>query len=139
MSVRRTPAVALVVIALVACGDADEPAQQTSSAPVAQRLSASDRELISSSERAILSYCRKRALALTDPDRAPSVQQQTRALEGVDALIALGQAKPAARVGAGVDVRLFLGDLVENLEGSNCDPAIIARLEQGLATIPRPG
>ena len=33
---------------------------------------------------------------------------------------------------------LFLGDLAEDLEGSNCDPRLVARIDQGLAALPQP-
>lgn len=49
----------------------------------------------------------------------------------------LAAAKPTAPLGAGQDLRLFVTDVAENLEGSNCDPRMIARLERGLARIPR--
>ena len=36
----------------------------------------------------------------------------------------------------GQDLRLFLSDVIENLDGSNCDPRMRARLEQALRAIP---
>ncbi|MGH2819111.1 MAG: hypothetical protein ACRDJ5_00505, partial [Actinomycetota bacterium] len=87
----------------------------------------------------IVDYCRRRALSLTDPDRRPTVRQQAEAFRAIDDLVALAGEKPRARVRRGVDVSLFLGDLTENLEGANCDPQILARLREGLATLPRPG
>ena len=50
--------------------------------------------------------------------------------------LALAARKPTAPVGPGQDLRLFVGDVAENLEGSNCDPRLIGRLEEGLGSIP---
>ena len=33
---------------------------------------------------------------------------------------------------------LFLGDLAEDLEGSNCDQRLVERIDQALATLPQP-
>lgn len=135
----RVVAVAGMLCAVTAgaCGDdgttegepPDEPAGSVT------RLTADERRLVADSEAAIQLYCRKRALALTDPDKRPTVGQQARALEAVDALVKLADEKPAASLRPGVDVRLFLGDLAENLEGSNCDPAIVARIDEGISTL----
>ena len=86
----------------------------------------------------IVDYCRRRALGLTDPQKRPTAGQQASALEAVDAMLGLAGEKPDAKVGQGVEVSLFLGDLTENLEGSNCDPLIVGRLQQGLASLPGP-
>jgi hypothetical protein len=37
-----------------------------------------------------------------------------------------------------VEVRLFVGDLAENLEGANCDPTIVEHLDAGLSSISAP-
>jgi len=126
----------IVAIALAACGDDGEPeGEPTTAEPGSRKLSSAERNLVLESESAIVSYCRKRALALTDPSKRPTVAQQARALDGVDALIELARVKPMAKLRSGVGVRLFLGDLAENLEGVNCDPAIVARLDEGLAQL----
>jgi hypothetical protein len=130
----------VVAMALAACGaDAGEEAPPpTTTAPASQdrHLTAGERRFLGESEARIVSYCQRVALGLTEPEKKPTVGQQARALEAVDGLVALAREKPSARVSPGVDVGLFLGDLAENLEGSNCDPAIIARIDQGLASLP---
>jgi hypothetical protein len=132
-----TAALALCAVTAGACGDDRTTEKEPPSEPAgsATRLTADERRVVSESEAAIQLYCRKRALALGDPDKGPTVGQQARALEAVDALVALADEKPAASLAPGVDVRLFLGDLAENLEGSNCDPAIVARLDEGISTL----
>jgi hypothetical protein len=131
---------ALWAVALAGCGgDAGSStgiSTTTVVTPAPQRLNASERRLIADSEGAIEVYCRRSTLALVKPRRRPTSAQQERAFESVDKLIALAQEKPAALVRREVDVRLLLSDLAEDLEGSNCDPAIISRIDQGLAGIP---
>jgi len=127
----------IAAIAIAGCGE--EESEPAGDAPPddadVRRLTSAERDLVLESEAAILGYCSSRAQALTDPSKRPTVAQQTRALEGVDALVELAAAKPSAELRSGSDVRLFVSDLAENLEGSNCDPAIIARLDAGLAQL----
>jgi hypothetical protein len=129
---------ALAAITLAACGDGEEPTSTAEATTTARPgpLTTEERNLVEDSEQAIVAYCRRSALALTRPRKRPTVNQQSRALEAVDALLELASEKPDARLSAGADVRLFVGDLTENLEGANCDPGVIARLDQGLAALP---
>jgi hypothetical protein len=124
--------------ALGACGGDEEDAATTTPPGSPAALTRAERDLVGDSESAIVEYCRRRALALTDPAKRPTAAQQADAIEAVDALIALAQRKPQARVKPRVEVRLFVGDLTENLEGANCDPLILGRLQEGLATLPAP-
>jgi len=127
-----------VACALTAgCGDSGEEAT-TTAATGATHLTAAERERLRADEAAIARYCSARALALTDPGERPTVAQQARALEAVDAIVALAVESPEVKVKPRVDARLHLGDLIENLEGSNCDPLILGRLEQGLGAVPAP-
>jgi hypothetical protein len=51
-------------------------------------------------------------------------------------LIELARAKPEAPAPAGGSVRLALGDIAENLEGTNCDPRLVERIDAVLADLP---
>jgi hypothetical protein len=136
----RTRSIALAaVLALVAagCGGSDDDAT-TTPVPGPAKLSGAERAALERDEAAIVRYCSARALSLTDPSERPTVAQQARALKAVDAIVALAVETPEANVRPKVDARLYLGDLVENLEGSNCDPLIVGRLEQGLGAVPPP-
>ncbi len=73
---------------------------------------------------------------LVDPDEAPTRAERARAFAAADEMIAVARAKPKALVDVGQDARLYLGDVVENIEGSNCDPAMVDYLERGFARIP---
>ena len=135
-------AAALLPIAAGCGGDpaqepaAQEPAAQAPAAQAPQTLTAKERRLVGSYERAIESHCVRVARSLVDPGAAPSRRQQEDAFAAADELVALAASKPTAPYGPGQDLRLFVSDVVENLDGSNCDPRMIGRLEQGLAGIP---
>ena len=87
-------------------------------------------------EGRIQKHCVRVARSLVDPSAAPSADQQQHAFAAADALGSLAARKPTAEIDVGQDLRLFLSDLIENLEGSNCDPRMRARLEQALSAIP---
>jgi hypothetical protein len=134
---RPIAAAALICAAATAfggCGDED-PVQKAGPRP--SRLTADERRLLDLYEGRIQTHCVRVARSLVDPRAAPSPGQQEAAFEAADRLLGLAARKPTAPLGAGQDLRLFVSDVVENLEGSNCDPRMIGRLEQGLARIPR--
>ena len=89
----------------------------------AKRLTAAEQALVTRSERAVQRYCGELALSLTGQRKPPSVAEQGRAFAATDRLIELARKKPAATPESRGEMRLFLGDLAEDLEGSNCDPA----------------
>jgi hypothetical protein len=93
---------------------------------------------VADAEADIEAYCRRSVISQSGAVRTPSARQRERAYEAVDRLIALTAEKPAAAVTPGVHLRLAVGDIAEDLQGSNCDPGIIAALDQGLARIPPP-
>lgn len=124
----------------VGCGsDPDQPSEPSEpsgeerTAPV--RLSPRERQMVFAFDKRIQAHCVRVARTLTDPASAPSPREARNAFAAADGLIALAARKPTAPLGAGQDVRLFLSDVVENLEGFNCDPRMISRLERGLASV----
>jgi hypothetical protein len=122
------------VLVLLGCGDEDAP-DTIAPPPGAESLTRAERGLLARSERQLAGYCARR-LSPSGQPRAPSPRERAEAIASADRLIALAERKPHAEVETGVDLRLALGDLIENLEGANCDPAVIARLGEGLAGIP---
>jgi hypothetical protein len=123
-----------VTVAIGGCGGED-PADQARDR--ARRLTADERRQLEAYEARIQAHCVRVARSLVDPRAAPSPREEAAAFEAADRLVGLAAAKPTAPLGAGQDLRLFVSDVVENLEGSNCDPRMTARLERGLARIPR--
>ena len=133
-------ALAIATLGVCGCGDDDDGTGAATRTAITRagstRLTAAERGLLEHSERSIDSYCRRRALAIANPARAPTARQQARAVNAIDRLTELGEQKPAAEVSRDIDLELYLSDLAETLEGSNCDPALVARLDQALAALP---
>ncbi|HSE04391.1 MAG TPA: hypothetical protein VLK35_09610 [Methylomirabilota bacterium] len=133
-------AAALALVALAACGDGGSPdaagmTTTTSAAP--QRLTAAEQALVARSERAVQRYCGKLALSLTGQGKPPSAEEQSRAFVATGRLIELASEKPAAPLDTGLEMGLFLGDLAEDLEGSNCDSRLVEQIDQALAALPQ--
>jgi hypothetical protein len=131
-------AVGLALVAIASCGDGGSPetAGTTPTGAAPKRLTAAEQALVNRSDRAVGRYCGELALSLTGQRKPPSAEEQGRAFAATDRLIELAREKPAARVQPGVDTELFLGDLAEDLEGSNCDPRLVQRIDEALATLP---
>ncbi len=129
---RLAPLIAM--LALAGCGaDAGGPPPEAPRTP--QRLTADERRLLRVYEGRIQAHCVRVARSLVDSREGPSPAQARRAFAAADMLAAIVARKPRAEVDVGQDALLYLSDVVENLEGSNCDPRMIARLERSLAAI----
>jgi hypothetical protein len=124
----------LVCLACVGCGG---EGADLGTATTPQRLKPAERRQITMLDGRIAAHCVAVSRSLVDPGAAPDPAEERRAFAAADRLVALARRKPRAPLGAGQDMRLFVSDVVENLEGSNCDPRMVARLERGLAEIPR--
>jgi len=134
-SVACLAACAALLGAGVGCDDDQGSAEQDEPA-TPPTLTGEERRLLTTYDRRIEAHCVRVARSLLEPQAAPTALQSERAYAAADALIALAAEKPSAPLGAGQDTRLFLADVLENLDGSNCDPGMVGRLEQGLAQIP---
>lgn len=134
---RHVWAAAVLTAGLLGCGDAAGDANNDgmrTASPSA--LTGAERRMVATYEGRIQEHCVRVVRSLVDPSAAPSPGQQRRAFGAADALGALAARKPTAEIDVGQDLRLFLSDVIENLDGSNCDPRMRARLEQALSTIP---
>jgi len=134
-------AVGLCLLAVVAsCGDGDSPetSRTTPAGAAAKRLTGAEQAMVTRSDRTLGRYCRVIALSLTGQRKPPSAEEQGRAFTATDRLIELARRKPGAPLETGLDMGLFLGDLAEDLEGSNCDQRLVERIDQALATLPGP-
>ena len=123
-----------MTIAVLGCGQEERPAPAPTPAPP---LSDGVRRELLRAEARIEAHCIAVARSLVEPEAAPTAGEQARAFAAADRLVAIVRASPRAEFDLGQDLRLYLGDVIENLEGSNCDPRMIDRLERGLATVPR--
>ena len=126
----------LLVLALTASGCGGDPEQAPPPPGPAPALSESDRAAVLALESRLQRHCLRVARSLVDPAAAPTPEQTRAAFAAADRLVARVVQSPRAPFGAGQDLRLFLADVVENMEGSNCDPRLVAHLERGLAGIP---
>ena len=126
-----------MIAILVACGGGGGDSGGATNA-VPKRLTEGEIQQVRRSQRAIVAYCNQFARSALSGRGAPSEGAQERAFGAVDSLIALARSKPGASYRTGVDMRVLLGDTAEDLEGSNCDERLVARLDQALAGLPRP-
>jgi hypothetical protein len=93
---------------------------------------------VSESQLAIRAYCRRIALYLAGREGPPTMAHTRRAYAAVDSLISVAREDPEAQYREGVTMRQVVGDTAEDLEGTNCSRDLVARLEQGLASLPEP-
>ncbi|HEX8121876.1 MAG TPA: hypothetical protein VF549_11490 [Solirubrobacteraceae bacterium] len=132
MAARRfVPPLATAALLAAGCGG-DPPAPPSPPA----KLTHEERQLVRVYEGRIETHCIRVARSVVDPRKAPTPRQEERAFAAADAFAALATRKPKAPIDVGQDLRLYLSDVVENLEGSNCDPRMVARLERALDAIP---
>jgi hypothetical protein len=99
-------------------------------------FSAADQAAIREAQTEIRSYCRQLSLYLARRRGPPSQAENGRAYGAVDRLATIARLKPAAEAAIGRTARELLGDLAEDLEGSNCAPNVVQRIDQALAGLP---
>jgi hypothetical protein len=100
-------------------------------------LSAGERSDVREARVEIRSYCHELTLYLARKRGAPTERETGRAFAAVDRLVAIARDKPsAAQAQDGRTVRDLLGDIAEDLEGSNCAANVEQRIEQALVTLP---
>ena len=119
----------LLALGSGACGDGGESTG-------AKNLTPSELATVQSSRDAIRGYCRRVGLSLARGEVTQLAELLNRALAAADRLGELAQAKPTARVDEQSTTRDVIADTAEDLEGTNCSPAIVRRLERALATSP---
>jgi hypothetical protein len=135
MRTMLTSTLGLAAIALLGCGSDQRPVTSETAAepPVrAQRLPAPQQRRAFEAQHAISEYCRRRALSLQSDEPPPSAMQAREALAAADRLVELARSRPFDLVQTGVDMRLYVGDLIEDLGNLSCDPALVRRLDEGL-------
>jgi hypothetical protein len=119
---------ALATLALSSCGG--------DSSMEAHRLDVREQIVVSDAQRAIRSYCRQIALFFSRRGSQPSRSQTDRTFRAVDNLIALARRKPDALYQGREGLQDLLNDMAEDLDGTNCSPPLLSRIEEGLRTVP---
>lgn len=128
--------VVLLIAALGACGDEDEGSEaRTFDEPAA--LSKPEARTVRNAQRRVRAYCGAKLRALARGGTL-NTQAYTRASAALDRLGELAEAKPEAQLNDGTEVRLALGDIAEDLEGTNCDQGLVEMIEARLAELPEP-
>ena len=138
--------VCFAVPALAGCGDDERSGSGASSVGTSnggtsprkpERLSAAEQSDVREAQVEIRSYCHELTLYLARRRGAPTGRETERAYAAVDRLAEIARDKPAAAQGAGGrTVRDLLGDIAEDLEGSNCASNVEQRIEKALAALP---
>jgi hypothetical protein len=139
------PAVLVLLLCVVAllggCGsDTSTGGGTTSGAASAEKpehLSASEQATVRQAQTEIQSYCQALTRYLARRRGPPTEDETGRAYGAVDRLAEIARTKPAATQGpTGETVRDLLGDIAEDLQGSNCAENVVARIDQILAALP---
>jgi hypothetical protein len=126
------PLLAVVAAMLGGCGDDESSPRRP------EQLSAGEQSAVRKAQTEIRSYCRDLVLYLARRRGPPTQSETGRVYEAVDRLAGIARDKPAAALPlAGRTVRELLGDIAEDLEGSNCADNVVRRIDQVLATLPR--
>ena len=136
-----TAVVAAALAAPLGCGDSngENPMTSTGAITVSQppvRLTELERATVRRMEDRVQGYCRRAARALAGEARAPTIAQLNEVTSAIDEVGRLAREKPTATLPSGAEVSLALGDVAENLEGSNCSPSLVAHIDQTLADLP---
>jgi hypothetical protein len=124
--------VALVLTVAAGCGG-----EESRSSTEPQRLSSAEQSVVTSTQITLHSYCRKIGLYLTRRQPLPSALETEQINAQLDRLIELAREKPGAQLMDQRTLRDLLGDMAEDLEGSNCSDALERKLDQGFATLPQ--
>jgi hypothetical protein len=131
-------------IALVACGGSEDEATvegtvdtapaQTAIGVSEGPLSAAGVAVIRRAQEAVGVYCSRVARGLAK-GQAPSPRDYERVTAAIDGLAELAAREPEAEAPDGSTPRLALGDIAENLEGTNCDQRLVDRIDQALSEL----
>lgn len=135
MRANRFLIMGLTAAALAGCGSEDATVStETAAEPPArpEKLPPAKQRQAFEAQQRISAYCARVDLALHGARRPPSAAEAQRAHAAADRLAELAQARPFDLVQTGVDTRLYVGDLIEDLGNLDCDPDLVGRLEEGL-------
>jgi len=120
------------------CGGSDEPATTGPARTVTEPppLSPGEVALLDRTRAAVDSYCVHVGARVAE-GRGPEPARFDRVLAQVARLERLARAEPLAPAPDGSTPRFALGDIAEDLEGSNCDPRLARRIDEALAALPQ--
>lgn len=118
----------------VGCGESGE---ETGSAPNVPAVAPPPApEAIADARAAVREHCAIVAGYLAGRRAPPTAEEFDRVSESIDRLAARAELSPQATSADGSTPRLALGDIAEDLEGSNCDSRLVKLIDDRLATLP---
>ncbi len=126
----------VALAALIAGCGGDDGATGTTFEESTSRLTRAESRMITVAERRVQGYCAERARALFGEGEPPSAADLREVDDALVALAELAERRPEAETAAGVTARLALGDIAEDLEGTNCDERLVAHINSILAELP---
>jgi hypothetical protein len=120
----------LTLIVPVGCGG------DSASRKGPQRLSAAENSTVRRAQVSVHTYCAKLALYLAGRRDAPAGSETQRVNNDLDELIALAKKKPEGLSLTEETTRQVLGDMAEDLQGSNCSGNFAQKLDRALGELP---
>lgn len=85
---------------------------------------------------AVQEHCAIVARYLAGRRAPPTAEEFERVVAALDRLAERAELSPQATIADGSTPRLALGDIAEDLEGSNCDSRLVDRIDTALAGLP---
>ena len=122
-------------------GDSAGPETTTAPAPVptvseSRPLAPAEIRVIIWAQRRVAAYCRRFSRSLGEGGGPPTEADLERVIAALDRLATLAERAPTAETIDGTTARLALGDIAENLEGTNCAPQLVAHIDAALTGLP---
>jgi hypothetical protein len=101
-------------------------------------LSAADVAVIAKAKEAVSTYCSKVGAAIGGQGAGPSEGDYLDVTAALDDLAGLAARKPDAETNTPdrITAEVALGDIAENLEGTDCDPRLVEKINEALAQLP---
>jgi hypothetical protein len=126
-------AVAATAAALGGCGENRQEPVTVAEPP---RLAPADARRILKVRERVRDYCDRVSDYLAGRRGPPTGAELAAVSRQLDRLAALARAHPSAVNESGVSARLALGDIAEDLEGTNCDDRLVRRIDRVLPELP---
>ncbi len=127
---RALPVAIAAILGLVGCGDSGGDSPETTPVPPPAP------QAIAQARSAVQAYCAEVAKHLAGERGQPTEEELEGVTAAIDALAVRADLTPEATTADGSTPRLALGDIAENLEGTNCDSRLVELIDERLATLP---
>lgn len=133
---RRIAATAVLAaaLALSACGSSPDRTSTARTVTEPPPLAAAEAQTITETRAAVDAYCVHVGERVAT-GREPTAARFERVVAEIERLERLAARKPLAPAPDGSTPRFALGDIAEDLEGSNCDSRLVRRIDETLAAL----